>query len=345
MGDSYAAGIGAGSKISIFDEACFRYDGAYPVILNRDLAASKFNNVACSGDQFPAILQNQLADHSFSFLRPTWGDKPEFVTLTMGGNDIGFKELVTVCIYSLRIFTFKDCDRVLADSQARVEDPKFEDEATNVIIATLRKGVARSGPNFKVYVTGYAQFFNERALQCNDVSFKPRLSPFAKQFLTVDKRQTLNKIARDLNSVLRTAVIRASIGAPGRVIFIDYDRQFEGHRFCDRHEPNPDDPDTWFYTLGSSSDAAMVFLDSIPRIGNLMNGRSNDTISDREFFRLVSDAAGNDETKRLYGVATYRIFHPKPIGHRVIEQVLRSRMLADSSAATNATLRHPIDTT
>ncbi|KAI4122897.1 MAG: hypothetical protein LQ338_005562 [Usnochroma carphineum] len=346
MGDSYAAGIGAGHMIQYFDETCFRYNEAYSFLLNGDLRPrpSRFNFVACSGDKFPAILQNQFRNQPSSLGRPNWGDRPEFVTLSMGGNDIGFKELVSVCIYSLRIFTLKDCDEVIADSERRVDDPVFVRDATNVIIAALRKGTDRVGLGFKVFVTGYAQFFNEQTTQCNSVSLKPGWSPFERQYLTFERRQTLNKVARDLNAALKRAVLSASLGAPGRVFFVEYDTQFNGHRFCDREEPNPTDPNTWFFTFGSSESAVGEFLNSIPQINGLINGQSNETISDSGFLRLISKAAGSDASKRDNGVAAYRVFHPKPFGHRAIEGRLRDAVLATRAPPPNVAPIHPADT-
>ncbi|KAL8716869.1 MAG: hypothetical protein Q9225_005829 [Loekoesia sp. 1 TL-2023] len=343
MDNSYAAGIGAGHMIQRFYETCFRYDGAYPILLEADLYPQP-SFVACSGDKFQAILQNQFRDRPSSLGRPNWGYKPEFVTLSMGGNDFGFKELVSVCIYSLSLFTLKDCAEVIADSQRRVNGPDFVREATNVIITALRKGRSRTGQQFKVFVTGYAQFFNEQTLQCNGVSLKPRWSPFARQYLTIELRQTLNRIARDLNTALRTAVMGASVGAPNRVFFVDYDEQFNGHRFCDREEPNPDDPDTWFFTFGSNEATIGDFLNSIPRINDLLSGRSDEIVSDHDFFRLISVAAGDDESKRDNGVGAYRIFHPKPAGHRVIERRLRSAIVSARALPQTATPINTIET-
>ena len=325
MGDSFAAGIGAGSMIRPFGETCYRFDGSYPVVLDGHLQSQPliFNFVACSGDKFPAIIQKQFRDQPSSVGRPNWGDKPEFLTLSMGGNDIGFKELVSTCVYSLRLFTPKVCAEAIVDSQRRVSSRDFITDATNAIITALRKGTSRVGPNFKVYGTGYAQFFNEQTRQCNDVSLKPSWSPLAKQYLTIERRQTLNRIARDLNVVLREAVMTASIGAPNRVFFVDYDTQFNGHRFCDREEPNPKDPHTWFFTLGSNDTAIGDFLNSIPQIHDLLSGQSNETISDSDFLQLISQAADGDERKMENGVAVYRVFHPKSVGHRAIEGKLR----------------------
>ncbi|KAL8753886.1 MAG: hypothetical protein Q9184_005285 [Pyrenodesmia sp. 2 TL-2023] len=301
MGDSYAAGVGAGNQIRYFDGTCLRFDEAYPALLNDRLQPppSKINFVACSGDNFPTIIQRQL---NYYPLRRPWGDRPEFVTLSMGGNDIGFLELVELCIYSIP--NIKDlsmeCGDAIARSQRLVNSPNFVNDAINVIIATLHQGTSKRGRSFKIYLTGYAQFFNERTMQCNSVSFRPnyfKIMLKAKQYLTIDKRRTLNKIARDLNAGLREAVMRVNLGAPGRVFFIDYDRQFEGHRFCDRVEPNPDDAETWFFTYGANEAAIGDFLSSIPQVQDAFSGRSNGTMSDGALLRLLAEAAGDDPVK------------------------------------------------
>ncbi|KAI4232219.1 MAG: hypothetical protein L6R40_007467 [Gallowayella cf. fulva] len=318
-----------------FDATCLRHDGAYPVLLNGHLQPrpSRFNFVACSGDNFPTILQKQLKP---SYMRPRWGDRPEFVTLSMGGNDIGFKELVTLCVYSIPnpMSPLMDCADAIARSQRLVNSPDFVGDAINVIISILRKGADTGVPNLKIYVTGFAQFFNERTTQCNSVNFRPewlKLMLKPKQYLTVDRRRTLNKIARDLNAGLREAVMRASFGAPNRVFFIDYDRAFDGHRFCDRVEPNPNDVDTWFFTYGADQAAIGDFLDSIPQIHDVFSGHSNRTMSYDTLFRLVLDATADDKEKNDMLVGLTRIFHPKLDGQRAIERRLRNVVLATRS--------------
>ncbi|KAL8914278.1 MAG: hypothetical protein Q9171_001060 [Xanthocarpia ochracea] len=315
-----------------FDATCFRFDGAYPVLLNANLPPrpSKFNFVACSGDNFPTIRQKQLQP---AFLRPRWGDRPEFVTLSMGGNDIGFKELVILCVYSIPnpLSPSMSCLEAIERSQWILNNDAstFVEDAMSVIFATLRQGGSRGVQNFKVYVTGYAQFFNERTTQCDDVSFRPTwLRLRAEEKLTTERRRTLNKIARDLNARLGEAVMRVSVGAPGRVFFINYDAQFEGHRFCDREEPNPNDAETWFLTYGADQAALGDFLNSIPQIRDLLSGRSNKTMSYDTLYRLILDAPGNDKEKRDTLVGLVRVFHPKVAGHMAIARRLRPVVLA-----------------
>ncbi|KAL8896604.1 MAG: hypothetical protein Q9207_007637 [Kuettlingeria erythrocarpa] len=347
MGDSYAAGLGAGNQIQAFDAICLRHNGAYPVLLNGHLQPrpSKFNFVACSGDTFPFIMQKQLQP---GYLRPGWGDRPEFVTLSMGGNDIGFKDLVTLCIYFIPnpMDPFMECGDALARSQRLVNSLDFVNAAISVIIATLRQGTTRHGKSFKIYVTGYAQFFNEKTTQCNSVSFRPdflKQMLKAKQYLTIGKRRALNKLARDLNAGLREAVMKASFGAPGRIFFIDYDRQFEGHRFCDRLEPNPNDAETWFFTYGANQAAIADFLDSIPQVQEVFSGHSNRTMSYAALLQIIAEAAGNNKEKRDILVDLTRVFHPKLAGHRIIERRLRGVVMATRARLPPALVAPVVD--
>ena len=58
----------------------------------------------------------------------------------MGVNDIGFKELVTLCIYSIPnpMDPFMECDDALARSQRLVDRADSVNDAISVIIARLR---------------------------------------------------------------------------------------------------------------------------------------------------------------------------------------------------------------
>ena len=327
MGDSYAAGVGAGTGLPFFRfDTCYRYDGAYPYVLNQNLQppAETFNFVACSGETFPKIIQNQLIDQA-SYTRPAWGSKPEFVTLSMGGNDIDILDLVLNCIYSTRLNTLEPCETVIQNSQDILASPELAQGARDVLNSVVAKGTKALGStNFKVFLTGYAQFFNNDTTQCNDVTFKlgGRLNPFPPEYLTTDRRQTLNKLARDLNVVLKSAVLAASIISPGQVFYIDIDAQFDNHRFCDREEPNPDDPETWFFTVGSNDPHANSVISSIPGLQNkqvIGNASSADSYAQLiEFLNQrinnSTGAVGNNTGDSDILVEYVRAFHPKVQG-------------------------------
>jgi lysophospholipase L1-like esterase len=117
MGDSYASGVGAGPQPPDDTNRCLRFPDAYPVVVQAELkpVPSKFNNVACSGNTFKQIRDKELLDKPEDDgkygSRPAWGEAPEFVTITMGGNDIGILDLISTCIYSFKVWGM-DCLQV-----------------------------------------------------------------------------------------------------------------------------------------------------------------------------------------------------------------------------------------
>lgn len=342
MGDSYAAGIGSGKHITTGgngDKFCFRFDEAYGPLLQDSLAtnalnlsvnAPTFNFVACSGETFSKILANQFLDKPKGVLlrREALFGKPQFVTINLGGNDIGFKELVTRCIYGIWVFTpGKTCDDVIKSSQDKVKSADFKKGIAEVIDKAIAKGTATVGGSFKVFVLGYAQFFNDRTEQCNNKQLltPAYLLPHAHGTLTIELRQTLNQLARDLNEAIQTAIM--GVSNPAQVIYVDYDRAFESHRFCDRPEPNPTDPDTWFITFPVKEEEEQAnrdFLLGIPRIRDLKDDPSSKPVTEDEFIQLIGEASGDDNKRLQIGIDTVSVFHPTPMGHRAIETILRA---------------------
>ena len=341
MGDSYASGIGAGTSFLSYDYTCYRYNGAYGPQVQDALNPKppKFNDVACSAEMFDQIIANQFADTSKEFgIRPAWGDKPDFISISMGGNDIEFVPLVTRCVYNSRVFTRKSCNETITDSQSKVHSSAFIDGAGRVINKAISEANKRQvGPSFKVFVLGYSQFFNEETTQCNDATLPRPVGTGAK--LTADLRRTLNGLARDLNAALLTAAQR--FNTTGQVFFVDWESKFVGHRFCDRTEPNPQDPLTWFFTFYSDDEQTEAFFKSIPRLYDLFTDKSNDPVTEQEYLKLIGDAAGNDQTKLSIGVDWFRVFHPKSIGHSAIRDVLQDAVVKYAKASANSSATTP----
>lgn len=163
MGDSYASGVGAGPQPADDTNRCFRFPEAYPAVMQSgdgalDPRPEKWNNVACSGNTFDKILEKEFLDKPKKDgkygVRPAWGDAPEFITLTMGGNDVGILNLIATCIYSLKPFG-QDCDQVIEGGHKELEKPEFAENAKKVIQTALIKGRGTIvGSKFAVFVSG-----------------------------------------------------------------------------------------------------------------------------------------------------------------------------------------------
>lgn len=120
MDDSYASGIGAGPQNpneEIF--GCFRSPLADPPTLQSGDGSIQtnphvWNHVACSGNTFQEILNEEILDQPMSDgrfrVRPAWKQAPELATITMGDNDVGIQALVLACILDLSLFA-ASCDQ------------------------------------------------------------------------------------------------------------------------------------------------------------------------------------------------------------------------------------------
>ena len=337
MGDSYASGIGAGPQNSNEEYfGCFRFPLAYPPTLQSGDGSIQpnpltWNNVACSGNTFNDILNKQFLDQPISDgrfgVRPIWGKAPEFATITMGGNDIDIMGLVLACILHLNLFG-PSCDNQIVKSQSIIDSDDFSTGAKSVIQTAINKGRATSvGPNFFVFVTGYAQFFNQETTQCNTVNFNPVWNVATGVPMTVERRTAMNQLALNLNAALEAAVNSFPINQ--NVRYVDYDAQFEGHRFCDREEPNPQDPHTWFfhyYTTDASEDTAIEALfEQLPAYTTTMSNSSSPSglfTSDLDYISALMAAAGDNITTQGLLSDTFRVMHPTSAGHQAIRDAL-----------------------
>ena len=103
LGDSYSSGVGTGSYT--LDSACKRSVYAYPYLVAQKRANTSLTFVACSGAKTSDLLANQLSAVTST---------TSIVTLTIGGNDIGFADLIYRC-------TLSDCSSALDTTRTNLE--------------------------------------------------------------------------------------------------------------------------------------------------------------------------------------------------------------------------------
>lgn len=330
MGDSYASGVGAGHQPADDTNRCFRFPNAYPVVVQAGLkpVPLKFNNVACSGNTFKQIKEKELLDKPENDgnygRRPAWGKAPEFVTITMGGNDIGILDLIVTCILSFKLWGM-NCEEVIQYGHDTIKSKQFKDDLNGLIQAVVDKGRGTNvGKQFKVFVVGYAQFFNQTTTQCNDVSFKPVWNPLPAQKLSVERRKAMNELALALNKALSDAVHGFK---DKNVYWIDYDKDFDGHRFCDRKEPNPDDPETYFFNYYTKDDPkleiARKVFGKMPTYQAAVKGRKDGAFkTDEDFINALGEAAKDVPGAESVLSDTVRMFHPSTRGHAKIRDIV-----------------------
>lgn len=133
----------------------------------------------------------------------------------------------------------------------------------------------------------------------------------------------MNGLALNLNNTLKEAV--SDFNDPG-VVYIDYDARFEGHCFCDREEPNPNDDQTWFFNWYTTDDStAQALFAKIPAYTASLTNSTPSTgffQTDADYINALGDAAGDDPTALSTMSDSVRIFHPKSFGHQEVANVV-----------------------
>ncbi|PNY24236.1 SAGA-associated factor 73 [Tolypocladium capitatum] len=250
LGDSYSAGIGTGFNGT--EDDCRRGLHAYPELVQSDLDGA-FQFLSCTGSTIDDMLSG--ADNSqvdaFNTSLPV-----DFALVSIGGNDLGFFDIMNSCIFRFYSFYSGTCDEALRRSQEAFDGPEFEQRLRLVIMEILDRVQWEKHPWFTIVVTGYARFFNAETAECDECSFGvwwrgPKLER--------KLRQRMNRMVSDVNNKIRSSVdeINAGFTEP-RVIFVDYDDAFEGHRFCEPSVTEPDygRNDTWFFLVGGQDNSA-----------------------------------------------------------------------------------------
>jgi len=194
MGDSFAAGNGTG--LPDLDPACRRSSLAYAPIVAAERERTDLAFVACSGATTRTVLDTQVA----ALDRGT-----DFVTLSVGGNDIGLGPIARACVLG----TEAQCLGVAAQATAftTAEMPGRLDAVYAAVGDRVRKA--------EVVVVGYPRFFAENFVPCQNA--------FG---ITATEAAALNDLVDTLDAV---AADRAAAAGFTYVSTVD---AFTGHDIC-----------------------------------------------------------------------------------------------------------------
>lgn len=192
LGDSYSSGVGTRTYYPD-SGSCHRGPGAYPVRVAARLGAP-LTFAACSGARVPDVL-NQLGSLDAS---------TAYVTVSVGGNDAGFADVITRC--ALPWPWTCTADIAAADHHIRTALPGALDD--------LYTRIRTRAPNALVVVVGYPRLFNGE--ECN---LGARISP--------SEQASLNATA----DLLATTI--AGRAAAHGFRFADVRPAFTRHAICD----------------------------------------------------------------------------------------------------------------
>jgi len=194
LGDSYSSGLGAGSYISS-SGSCDRSTNAYSQVWANANAPASYVSVACAGATTSSVVSSQLSALSSS---------TTLVSITVGGNDVGFSSTMETCVLS----STSSCVSAVNSDEAAIAS-SLPGEMNNVLGA-----IRTAAPAARVVVLDYPELYDlSRSSSCIGLS-------------TTD-RTALNGAADQLDAAIQAAAQRFGD------TFVDVRPNFAGHEICD----------------------------------------------------------------------------------------------------------------
>ncbi|WP_177231136.1 SGNH/GDSL hydrolase family protein [Amycolatopsis saalfeldensis] len=190
LGDSYSSGVGAGDYGS--SGACKRSANAYGQLYANAHSGTTFTFLACSGAKTGDVLTQIGSMPSSAGL----------VTVTVGGNDAGFTDVITTCTLN--------SDQTCVD---RVNTAKaYVQNTLPGLLDKVYAAVKAKAPSSKLVVLSYPRFYTVPG-SCS-------------VGLSDTKRSAINSGADTI-----AGVISARASAAGAQ-FVDVRSAFDGHNIC-----------------------------------------------------------------------------------------------------------------
>ncbi|MET9887250.1 SGNH/GDSL hydrolase family protein [Streptomyces sp. NPDC006430] len=192
LGDSYSSGVGAGNYDSGSGD-CKRTSRAYPALWAAAHSPQTFSFVACSGARTGDVLSGQLGPLNSG---------TDLVSITIGGNDAGFSDVMTTCVLQSE----STCVNRVNQAKAYVDStlPGQLDQVYDAIHGRA--------PGAHVVVIGYPRFY--------------KLNGTCVAGLTEGERSAINGAADYLNAAI------AKRAANHGFTFASVVSAFTGHEIC-----------------------------------------------------------------------------------------------------------------
>jgi lysophospholipase L1-like esterase len=210
LGDSFSSGQGAGSYdpgTNGGGNTCFRSRLAWPRLLARKLRLVPLPSPACSGAVTRHLTHDDRSRKEVERRISQVGrisSKPHVVTITIGGNDVGFTDVLKHCVFDA------DCTQRYQMRAGDVLDREIAALAERLpgVYAAIR----RAAPDARLIVVGYPRLFPET----------PTDNCAAARRISSREAAYLNERARALNAAI--AGVAHAAGAQ----FVDVTDAFDG---------------------------------------------------------------------------------------------------------------------
>ena len=212
LGDSYSSGVGSETTASDRNplDRCHRTSKAYYHQVSKAFGFAKGSGFwACSGATTADVLKGKAGEPPQI---GRIGPGTSLVTLSIGGNDVGFSKVLAGCVVKLP--WGKSCTRQGADIADRMAELRTS-------LPGLLDKITAKAPRARVIVMGYPKAFSE-------------VSGVDGDNITVSDQRWLNQRAHDLGRLIQQSAADADAqiaarNGRGSVEFVDAYSAFAGH--------------------------------------------------------------------------------------------------------------------
>lgn len=250
LGDSYSSGEGSGRYYRRTDtaaNACHRSPLAYAPLLDQSRRSLRLTDfVACSG----ATTHDLYApNHSYAgepAQLTALTTRTKVVTLTIGGNDLGFTEIVGACLQTAVDQRFRCSENPLLTGAVAARTAALAGLATVpdaqgfpiTAVGQVLADIAARAPRAKIYLAGYPELFGSDADDYTRDPSAPSGSScvlnagvaaridYADAQWFLRSTRTVNAVFAQAVQQARAAGVRATYVAPST---------FDGHGLCDEY--------------------------------------------------------------------------------------------------------------
>lgn len=246
LGDSFSAGTGT-FNYDLAGTGCFRSTDSYPHYLVEQLGLGRPNFGACHGavtDDFFTSVGEPAQTHRLSY-------DTRYVTLTIGGNDAGFADVIEKCsdpafnagynCSSNPAVAGPVDDRLLALQNIGVTEYVDDGSSTPREIHTIQEtleAIAIAAPSAKIYIAGYPHLFGTATANFAYKAGAPGSyecsvydgATYDRAISFLDA-QWMNDKADELNGIIEAAV--NSLQVEGVDVTYVPLTSFDGHGLCD----------------------------------------------------------------------------------------------------------------
>ncbi len=192
LGDSYSSGLGAGSNYS--GGTCDRSPAAFSALWSAAHSPAAYLSVACAGATTTSVISTQL---------PSVPPDTTLISITAGGNDVGFTNIMTTCVLQ----GTSACVAAVNSAEA-VATGKLPG-----LLSSAYNAIATRAPNAKVVVLSYPLFYQLHTFFCIGLSETSRA-----------------KIDEGINLV--DGITAAAVVGRRGFVFADVRSAFVGHQLC-----------------------------------------------------------------------------------------------------------------